>query len=184
MTGPPCRVKGAVAGAVVVASLASAIYLLAPERAPKRPGPVDNRASAATPRTAMNAKKIEPVGQGKSQSSNFKYAGGKEVFIKTPPQSKVISSVFRGKGRVSEFVLKLESLLTPTELQVYYTDLLVKDWMISRDDLTEGVGWSGVFMQIEPDEKTIGVFAVVKKIGQPSGPSNPTAISIIKAEER
>jgi len=184
VTGLPCRVKWAVAGAVVVASLASAIYVLAPVRAPKRPGPVDNRASPGTPRAVIDVSKIGPAGPAKSQSSNFEYAGGKEVFIKTPPQSKVISSVFRGKGRVSESVLKLESLLTPTELQVYYTDLLVEDWMISRDDLTEGVGWSGVFMQIEPREKTIGVFAVVKKIGQPSGPSNPTAISIIKAEER
>lgn len=184
MTGLPCRVKWTVAGAVAVAGLASAIYLLVPGSVAKRPGPVDNRASPGAPRAVMNAKKIGPVGPVNRKPSNFESVSGNEVFIKTPPQSKVISSVFRGKGRVSESVLKLESLLTPTELQVYYTDLLVEDWMISRDDLTEGVGWSGVFMQIEPREKTIGVFAVVKKIGQPSGPLNPTAISIIKAEER
>lgn len=160
----------AVVGASVVAGLGAVVYLVAPGPVPEAQ-PIDTK-----------------VGQVKWErtlaSNTDQRSSGNEGFIKTPPRTRVINSVSKIKGPVRESVLKLESMLSPTELQVYYTDLLVKDWMISRDDLTEGVGWSGVFMQIEPTDRTIGVFAVVKRIGPPSGRANPTSISILKTEER
>jgi len=100
-----------------------------------------------------------------------------------PPRTRLVDRQTTVGGKIAESVTKLESHLSPEELQVFYTDLLVADWLTVRDNLTAGVGWNGVFMQIEGKERSLGIFAVVKSIGRPSGPLNPTRISIIKVEQ-
>ena len=153
----------------MAAGLASAAYLLAPKAGPG----VSQLGASAKHKAEVKADGMQ---------SNGRAADDYEDFIKKPPQSRVLkrSSTTEDRTRVS--TLKLESWLSPTDLQVYYTDMLVKDWMIAKDDLTEGIGWSGVFMQMEPEEKSMGIFVVVEKIGPPSGRANPTIISIMKIE--
>ncbi len=85
--------------------------------------------------------------------------------IPVPPQTKIISSDSSVTGELRESIAKLESELSPVDLQLFYTDLLLKDWIVLRDSLTEGVGWSGVFLQIDEPEKRLGIFTNVKTIG-------------------
>ena len=153
-------------GLVVV--LAASVFLLAGKGAPKR-----------MPTVSGTKDYVEP----KNFESRKSVAADDGLFIKTPPKTIVIKHSSKVNGDIRESVLKLESELSPTELQIYYTDMLLKDWMIPRDDLTKGIGWSGVFEQIEPKERSMGIFAVVKSIGPISGPENPTIISIIRTEE-
>lgn len=171
--------KIALAGVIAIAGLLAITYPVAPGRPSKLSAPAEISPGRRLKETVVKmATPDRPV-----ELDGDDAPSGNKGFIKTPPQTRLISSASKDKGPLRESVLKLESLLSPTELQVYYTDLLLSDWMIARDDLTDGVGWSGVFMQLEPTEKTMGVFAVVKRIGPPSGPANPTSISILKTEE-
>lgn len=139
-----------------------------------------------TKRQIQNKRKPKPAREVKPAETvalAIAPAGDNRLAIRTPPQTKILVRSTDVKEGVRQSLLKLESTLAPSDLQIFYTDLLLKDWIIMRDDLTEGVGWSGVFRQIDENEKSIGVFARVKTIGPPSGPANPTTISILKTEE-
>lgn len=104
------------------------------------------------------------------------------IGIKLPPSTTVLSNSEETTGGLKKTIIKLESWESPDDLQIYFTDLLLKDWMIMRDDLTPGVGWSGVFLQIEPIDRNLGIFAVVHKMGAASGPNNPTRITIMAGQ--
>ncbi len=157
------------------AALASAAYMAAP-KGPATPR-VDNKTKRKVEAAKPGGRSAKPV-RGSKQTAESSHE-----FIAIPPQTRVLKRSRTIRDGRRESTLKLESSLSPTDLQVFYTDLLVKDWMISRDDLTEGIGWNGVFMQIDPEEKSMGIFAVVKKIGPASGAANPTTIAILKVEK-
>ena len=103
--------------------------------------------------------------------------------VMVPPRTSVLSEKQKSEGDIKESFVLLESELTPDELQLFYTDLLLKDWIVWRDSLTEGIGWSGVFLQIDDKERRLAVFAVIKKAGFASQDANITRISIYKVEE-
>jgi hypothetical protein len=100
-----------------------------------------------------------------------------------PPGSRVIDTAVEVKDGRREKVVKLESSLTPAELQIFYTDHLVKDWIIYRDTLTEGVGWSGVFLQVGETERRLGIFTVIREWSNDSDDRYLTKISLLMAEE-
>ncbi|MCK4268226.1 MAG: hypothetical protein KAX16_05300 [Actinomycetia bacterium] len=103
--------------------------------------------------------------------------------VMVPPRTSVLSEKQKSEGDIKESFALLESELTPDELQLFYTDLLLEDWIVWRDSLTEGIGWSGVFLQIDDKERRLAVFAVIKKAGFASQDANITRISIYKVEE-
>lgn len=99
-----------------------------------------------------------------------------------PPDTKVISASTKLSGRLKQNTIELETKLSPEELQVYYTDLLLKKWIIRRDTLTDGVGWNGVFMQIEGKQRRLGVFAVVDRLTA-AGARPVTRVSVLGVDE-
>lgn len=103
--------------------------------------------------------------------------------VMVPPRTSVLSEKQKNEGDIKESFVLLESELTPDELQLFYTDLLLEDWIVWRDSLTEGIGWSGVFLQIDDKERRLAVFAVIKKTGFASQDALITRISIYKVEE-
>lgn len=104
------------------------------------------------------------------------------IGIKLPPDTSGVSSTEETTGGLKKTIVKLESWASPDDLQIFFTDQLLEDWMIMRDDLTPHVGWSGVFLQIEPIDRNLGIFAVVHKMGIPSGRNNPTRITIMAGQ--
>ncbi len=111
-------------------------------------------------------------------------ASGSEISEQLiPPKARIISVTSETVKGLSETVTRLETPLRPWELQIFYTDALAKEWIILRDTLTEGVGWSGVFLQIEGDERRLGIFANVEELGSGRGKEVMTQISILEFAE-
>lgn len=100
-----------------------------------------------------------------------------------PPKTRLLATKTETKNGVRQTVEKLETSLTPGELQLYYTDRLLKDWLIERDDLTAGVGWSGLFSQLEPKLVRIAIVSLVSRLAVDPANAGPTRITIIKIEE-
>lgn len=86
-----------------------------------------------------------------------------------PAGARLLSVTNATRDGHKETFVRLDTPLSPTELQVFYTDDLVKDWMILRDSLTEQIGWSGVFLQIGDKENRLGIFGVVREVSGRSG---------------
>ncbi len=141
------------------------LYFLAPKSSIKAPG----RSS------------VSKISNNESHKISIaKTSGPRKAIIRVPPRTRVISSDSSVVGETRESVAKLESELSPDDLQLFYTDLLLKEWIVLRDSLTERVGWSGVFLQIEEPEKRLGIFANVKTIGSAH---SETRISLYLVEE-
>ena len=141
------------------------LYFLIPGRTTKAP----------VQASVVKTSKSEPRERGIAKTS-----GARKAIVRVPPRTIVISTDSSDTGETRESVAKLESELSPDDLQLFYTDLLLNDWIVLRDSLTEGVGWSGVFLQIDEPEKRLGIFANVETIGPTH---SDTRISLFLVEE-
>lgn len=109
--------------------------------------------------------------------------GNLRGLIPLPQETRMLGTKTEVKNGVRRTVENLESALTPGELQLYYTDLLLKDWSIEQDDLTEGVGWTGLFAQIEPKMVRMAIITLVSRLAVNPANAGLTRISIVKVEE-
>lgn len=100
-----------------------------------------------------------------------------------PPGGEIVGLDIQTGDGLRETVVKLESYLSPLQLATFYTDALVDDWIIYRDDLSGNAGWSGVFMQIGDIERRMGVFTAAQRWSDLKEAPVATSISIILVEE-
>lgn len=102
--------------------------------------------------------------------------------IGRPPDSKIIWTQKSRLAGLTSNTVKYLSRRTPGEMQIFFTDRLMIQYAIIRDELvsTDGHGWSGIFADYANNE-TVFVFSASKRIGPPPGGNeNPTEVSVMK----
>lgn len=119
---------------------------------------------------------------GSASSAASSYHTISSALPSLPAESRVIRVEKEENNGLREIVVNIESGLTPIELSTFYTDELVRDWMIYRDTLTEGMGWNGVFLQYGGVERRLGVFSVVRPQGVDPAGKQVTVVSMLLVE--
>lgn len=131
---------------------------------------------------------VPAIGDGTRLSEGFQFpkrdiSGARDFEdIGRPPKSKII---WQQKSKISGLdskTVKYISRSTPKQAQLYFTNMLLNDYYIVRDDLltNDGHGWVGIFRKKDNDD-ILAIFTTSKLIGSnPGSPNNPTEISIMK----
>ncbi len=115
--------------------------------------------------------------------STAEYWANSAALPPLPDQTKIVELSQESREDVRQTVVKLESRLSPVELSTFYTSALVADWILYRDTLSADLGWNGVFLQAGPNERSLGIFAVVSDLHTAGSGKIQTIISILLAEE-
>jgi hypothetical protein len=141
---------------------------------------VDERAPTVSARAI---KGFIASGSGDSSESPALSVIDSLPFEAVPPGARVVGADTRIDNGRREVSVSLESEWSPLDLEIFYTEELVKDWIVYRDTLTEGVGWSAVFLQLDGVERSLGVFAVIKNWDEGRSGRYKTKVSLLMAEE-
>jgi hypothetical protein len=121
---------------------------------------------------------------GIAETDRLFQAAKSNEFVVLPKHSKVAGRSVKVEDGVKKSILKFEAPLSPKELSWFYVEALVADgWGILRDDLTETIGWSAIFINFDDKERTLAVFAVVRQIQVMAAPSGLSDVRIIMIEQ-
>jgi hypothetical protein len=121
---------------------------------------------------------------GVAETDRLLQAAKSNEFVVLPKHSKVDGRSVKVEDGVKKSILKFEVPLSPKELSWFYVEALVADgWGILRDDLTETIGWSAIFINFDDKERTLAVFAVVRQIQAIAAPSQLSDVRIIMVEQ-
>lgn len=100
------------------------------------------------------------------------------------PDSMII---WQKEGTIDGLKAKTEKYISvrpPMAAEIYFTDKLLRKYIVVRDNLTtnDGYGWTGIYLSPQNDEM-IAVISTSKLIGPPpGGAENPTEISVMRVK--
>lgn len=120
-------------------------------------------------------KKIRMPASDTPGAKDFKDIGG-------PPDANIIWQQQGSIAGLKAKTVKYVSRGSPAEMQLFFTDKLLHNYSVIRDDLStsDGYGWTGIFLNPQTNEM-IAVVSTSKRIGPPpGGRENPTEVSIMR----